>query len=91
MPSTVPNPNNLKPSAVTQLKNTKKSDAVNSSITDRGLTLYSALEDLLVAGLLKSLDKFGNIASEPKQLSQRLMYQRERKQLIHPFTMQLQE
>jgi hypothetical protein len=67
-PSTVPDPNNLKPSAVAQLRNNNKSDAVNSSQGDRGLTLSSALEDLAVAGLLKSLDKFGNIASVPETI-----------------------
>lgn len=60
--------NNLKPSAVAQLRNNNKSDAVNSSQGDRGLTLSSALEDLAVAGLLKSLDKFGNIASVPETI-----------------------
>jgi hypothetical protein len=67
-PSTVPDPNNLKPSAVAQLQNNNKSDAVNSSQGDRGLTLSSALEDLSVAGLLKSLDKFGNITSIPETI-----------------------
>ena len=64
LPSTVPDPNNLKPSALAQLQNNNKSDSVNSS---QG-TLSSALEDLSVAGLLKSLDKFGNIASIPETI-----------------------
>ena len=68
MSSTIPDPDSLKPSAVLQLRNNNKSDAVNSSKGDRGKTLSSALQDLSVAGLLKSLDKFGNIASIPETI-----------------------
>ena len=68
MSSTIPDPDSLKPSAVAQLRNNNKSNAVNSSKGDRGKTLSSVLQDLSVAGLLKSLDKFGSIASIPETI-----------------------
>jgi hypothetical protein len=68
MSSTIPGPDSLKPSAVAQLRNNNKSNAVNSSKGDRGKTLSSVLQDLSVAGLLKSLDKFGSIASIPETI-----------------------